>query len=68
MGRWRDEGLRPLRFLIGGPDGLHPKILQTVQLSLSLGPLTYPHMLASVLILEQLYRASTLLEGVPYHR
>ncbi|MBF0285820.1 MAG: 23S rRNA (pseudouridine(1915)-N(3))-methyltransferase RlmH, partial [Magnetococcales bacterium] len=58
VGRWRDEGIRPLRFLIGGPDGLHPELRRATRHALSLGPMTYPHMLARVLILEQLYRAS----------
>lgn len=68
-GRWRDEGVKPVRFVIGGPDGLLPELLgRGGDWSLSLGPMTFPHMLVRVLLLEQLYRAMTLLEGIPYHR
>lgn len=65
---WRLEGISEIVFLIGGPDGLAPSIKASAMMTLSLGPMTYPHMLVRVLILEQLYRAMTLLHGVPYHR
>jgi 23S rRNA (pseudouridine1915-N3)-methyltransferase len=58
----------PLAFIIGGPDGLAPAVLARAQLRWSLAPLTFPHGLARVLVAEQLYRASTLLAGHPYHR
>jgi len=57
-----------LRFVIGGPDGLAPEVRARVQLSWSLSALTFPHALVRVLLLEQLYRASTVLAGHPYHR
>jgi 23S rRNA (pseudouridine1915-N3)-methyltransferase len=58
----------PLSFIIGGPDGLDPAVLQRAQLRWSLSALTFPHGLVRVLLAEQLYRASTLLAGHPYHR
>ena len=58
----------PVSFIIGGPDGLHPTVLQRAQLRWSLSTLTFPHGLVRVLLAEQLYRASTLLAGHPYHR
>ncbi|MEO5334481.1 MAG: 23S rRNA (pseudouridine(1915)-N(3))-methyltransferase RlmH [Magnetococcus sp. YQC-5] len=68
LDRWRQEGIDDIFFLIGGPDGLDPTLKTTASMSLSLGPMTYPHMLVRVLLLEQFYRAMTLLHGVPYHR
>ena len=65
-GRRRDGA--PLAFIIGGPDGLAPAVLARSQLRWSLAPLTFPHGLVRVLLAEQLYRASTLLAGHPYHR
>ncbi len=67
MQRWRDDGER-VTFMIGGPDGLHPELLRMGSWSLSLGPMTFPHLLVRVLLLEQLYRAYTLMERIPYHR
>ena len=58
----------PVSFIIGGPDGLDPTVLQRAQLRWSLSTLTFPHGLVRVLLAEQLYRASTLLAGHPYHR
>ena len=58
----------PVSFIIGGPDGLDPTVLQRAQLRWSLSALTFPHGLVRVLLAEQLYRASTLLAGHPYHR
>ena len=55
-------------FLIGGPDGLDEKVKQGAALLLRLSSLTLPHALAQVVLLEQLYRAATLLSGHPYHR
>ncbi len=66
--RWRQDGTGEVCFLIGGPDGLAPAIKSSAALSLSFGAMTYPHMLVRVLLMEQLYRAMTLLHGVPYHR
>jgi 23S rRNA (pseudouridine1915-N3)-methyltransferase len=63
----RQEGA-PVSFIIGGPDGLDPAVLQRAQLRWSLSTLTFPHALVRVLLAEQLYRASTVLAGHPYHR
>lgn len=57
-----------LTFIIGGPDGLDQKILGKAHLNLAFGAMTWPHKLVRVLLLEQLYRAETILTGHPYHR
>jgi 23S rRNA (pseudouridine1915-N3)-methyltransferase len=64
---WRSAG-RGLTFLIGGAEGLARPVLDRAQAILSLGPLTWPHMLARVMLAEQLYRAQTIQSGHPYHR
>ena len=64
----RDGGTRALAFLIGGPDGHGPAVLEAADLKLSLGPMTLPHGLARIILAEQLYRAATILAGHPYHR
>ena len=64
--RMRDG--RPLALLIGGPDGLSPPCLERADQSWSLSPLTLPHALVRVVVAEQLYRATSLLAGHPYHR
>ncbi len=65
--RWRMNG-RDLAFLIGGPDGHAPEVLARADQKWSLGPLTLPHMLVRLVVVEQLYRATTMLAGHPYHR
>ncbi len=65
-GRMR-EG-RDLAFLIGGPDGLAPEVLERSDMSLSLSRLTLPHALARVVLVEQIYRAIGILSHHPYHR
>lgn len=64
---WRMQG-RDLAILIGGPDGHAPAVLERAQQRWSLGPLTLPHMLVRLVVVEQLYRAATMLAGHPYHR
>ncbi len=59
---------RTITFVIGGADGLDPRVHQRCQLALSLSPLTFPHELARLVLLEQLYRAGTILRGTPYHK
>jgi len=59
---------RDVAFLIGGPAGLAPDILASANDTLSLSPLTFPHELARVVLLEQLYRALTILSGEQYHK
>jgi 23S rRNA (pseudouridine1915-N3)-methyltransferase len=68
LGHWRDEGVRDVAFAIGGADGLSPKVRQKAAMILSLGPMTWPHMLVRAMLAEQLYRAQTILAGHPYHR
>ena len=68
IGRWRDQGLRDLAFAIGGAEGLADEVLEQAALRLSLGPMTWPHLLVRPLLAEQLYRAQCILEGHPYHR
>jgi 23S rRNA (pseudouridine1915-N3)-methyltransferase len=64
---WNDGG-RDVAFLIGGPDGLAPSLAEKAALRLAFGPATWPHQLVRVMLLEQLYRAVTILSGHPYHR
>jgi len=68
IGSWREQGLSRIGFLIGGPDGLDPEGLPPLDLRLAFGPMTWPHQLVRVMLAEQLYRASTILAGHPYHR
>lgn len=65
---WRDEGQRDLVFLIGGADGLAPELRADADMALSFGKMVWPHMLARVMLAEQIYRATTILAGGPYHR
>jgi 23S rRNA (pseudouridine1915-N3)-methyltransferase len=67
LGQRMQEG-RDLAFLIGGPDGIAPEVLARSDFTLSLSRLTLPHALARVLLLEQLYRAHSILGNHPYHR
>lgn len=64
---WRMGG-RDVAFLIGGPDGHAPEVLARADQHWSLGSLTLPHMLVRLVLIEQLYRATTILAGHPYHR
>ena len=66
--RRRDAAAAALVFLIGGADGLSPELRRTAALNLSFGAATWPHQLVRVMLLEQLYRAATILSGHPYHR
>jgi 23S rRNA (pseudouridine1915-N3)-methyltransferase len=68
LGRWRDQGVAALAFAIGGADGLGQAVLDRADTILSLGAMTWPHLLARSLLLEQLYRAQQILAGHPYHR
>jgi 23S rRNA (pseudouridine1915-N3)-methyltransferase len=67
LGAWRDQG-RDVAFVIGGADGLDRDLVKRAELVLSFGAMTWPHMLARAMLLEQLYRASAILAGHPYHR
>lgn len=57
-----------VQFIIGGADGLTPAVREKSNLILSFGEQTWPHMLARVMLLEQIYRAQQILSGHPYHR
>jgi 23S rRNA (pseudouridine1915-N3)-methyltransferase len=65
---WRDSGRETAVFVIGGADGLGPEIKRRADVILSFGAATWPHQLVRVMLLEQLYRAATILSGHPYHR
>ena len=67
LSAWQMQG-RDLELLIGGPDGLSPECLQTANESWSLSPLTLPHPLVRIILIEQLYRAWSLLNNHPYHK
>jgi 23S rRNA (pseudouridine1915-N3)-methyltransferase len=67
LGGWMREA-RPVALTIGGSHGLDPELLASAADRWSLGPLTLPHELARVVVAEQLYRASTILRGEPYHK
>ena len=68
IGGRREAGIGDLAFLIGGADGHPDPLLKRCALQLSFGPMTFPHMLARILLIEQLYRAQQILAGHPYHR
>jgi 23S rRNA (pseudouridine1915-N3)-methyltransferase len=68
LGRWRDESVANTIFVIGGADGLSPELQRMAKLRLAFGKATWPHQLVRVLLLEQIYRAATILAGHPYHR
>lgn len=65
---WRDSGRNVVVFAIGGADGLGAEIKQRATLTLAFGAATWPHQLARIMLLEQLYRVVTILAGHPYHR
>jgi len=65
---WRDDGTGTVAFVIGGADGLDPAVLQRASARLSLGAMTWPHLLVRTMLAEQLYRAASILQGHPYHR
>lgn len=67
LGAWRDSGI-DCAFVIGGADGLSPDLKRRAKLSVAFGTATWPHQLVRVLLLEQIYRAATILSGHPYHR
>ncbi|MCT2557821.1 23S rRNA (pseudouridine(1915)-N(3))-methyltransferase RlmH [Tsuneonella sp. YG55] len=68
LGRWRDEGVREARFVLGAADGHSDAERGTADLLLAMGGMTWPHLLARAMLMEQLYRATTILAGHPYHR
>jgi 23S rRNA (pseudouridine1915-N3)-methyltransferase len=68
LGRWRDEGISNTIFTIGGADGLSPDLQRKANLRIAFGSATWPHQIVRVMLLEQIYRAATILAGHPYHR
>jgi len=68
LGAWRDGGVKDIAFLIGGANGLDGAVTGAADLVLSLGAMTWPHLLARAMLVEQIYRAQCILSGHPYHR
>jgi 23S rRNA (pseudouridine1915-N3)-methyltransferase len=67
IARWQEEH-GTLAFVIGGPDGLAKNVLDQAEATIAFGRMTWPHRLVRVMLAEQIYRASTILSGHPYHR
>ena len=68
LAAWRDHGGATVAFAIGGAEGLGKPVLEKADATLSLGAMTWPHLLVRTMLLEQLYRAQQILAGHPYHR
>jgi 23S rRNA (pseudouridine1915-N3)-methyltransferase len=68
LAAWRDQGTATLAFAIGGAEGLGRAVIERADAVLSLGAMTWPHLLVRGMLLEQLYRAQQILAGHPYHR
>lgn len=68
LGRWRDDGVREIRFLLGAADGFDDAQREQADLLLAFGRATWPHLMARAMLAEQLWRASSILAGHPYHR
>ena len=65
---WQNQGVTEVTFVLGGADGLAPELRESADLVLCLGQMTWPHLLARVMLVEQIYRAQQILAGHPYHR
>jgi 23S rRNA (pseudouridine1915-N3)-methyltransferase len=68
LGDWRDAGVGEARFLIGAADGFSDAERGAADLLIAFGPMTWPHLLARAMLAEQLWRATSILAGHPYHR
>ncbi len=68
LGRWRDDGVRETRFLLGAADGFDDAQRADADLLLAFGRATWPHLMARAMLAEQLWRATSILAGHPYHR
>ncbi len=66
--QWQNRSIAHIGFAIGGADGLNPTFVKASHMRLAFGTLTWPHMLVRAMLVEQLYRAQTILSGHPYHR
>jgi 23S rRNA (pseudouridine1915-N3)-methyltransferase len=63
-----NQGIKNLNFIVGGADGFSPRIYQEVQEKISISPMTFSHQMIRLLIVEQIYRANTILNNEPYHK
>jgi len=68
LGQWRDASVREVRFLIGAADGLSDEERGSADRLIAFGRATWPHMLVRAMLVEQLYRATSIIAGHPYHR
>ncbi len=68
LSRWRDDGMRECRFLIGAADGFTNEERAAATLRIAFGAMTWPHMMARAMLAEQLWRATSILANHPYHR
>ncbi len=68
IARWRDDGVREIRFLIGAADGLETEERDAADLLIAFGKATWPHLMVRAMLAEQLWRASSILANHPYHR
>jgi 23S rRNA (pseudouridine1915-N3)-methyltransferase len=68
VARWRDDGLAELAFALGGADGHGPALLDRAAARVAFGRMTWPHRLARIMLIEQIYRAQQIIAGHPYHR
>lgn len=68
LANWRDGGRQDVAFVIGGADGIDPSLRSRADASISFGRMVWPHILVRVMLAEQLYRAASILAGLPYHR
>ena len=68
LGKWRDEGMREARFLIGAADGFDDAQREDADLLIAFGRATWPHLMARAMLAEQLWRATSILANHPYHR
>lgn len=68
MQRWENQGTKEVAFIVGGPNGVSPELAATVAKRWSLSRLTLTHEMARVILLEQLYRAYTIIQGLPYQK
>jgi 23S rRNA (pseudouridine1915-N3)-methyltransferase len=68
LASWRDAGVREARFMIGAADGHDDATRRAADLVLAFGKATWPHLLARAMLAEQLYRATSIIAGHPYHR